>query len=85
VATGVGGLAETVLHGRTGLLVPPRDPPAIAGALARLLDDGELRRRMGEAAVARSRRYAWDLVAGETSAVAEDLLVRRAAALGDAS
>jgi glycosyltransferase involved in cell wall biosynthesis len=55
VATPVGGTPEVVVDGETGLLVPPRDPGALAGALRRLLDDAELRRRLGEAGYARVR------------------------------
>ncbi|HEV8114128.1 MAG TPA: glycosyltransferase [Planctomycetota bacterium] len=49
VAARVGGLAEAVVDGRTGLLVPPEDPAALADALARLARDAELRRRLGDA------------------------------------
>jgi glycosyltransferase involved in cell wall biosynthesis len=49
VATPVGGTPEVVSDGKTGLLVPPRDPEALADAVGRLLADPELRRRMGEA------------------------------------
>ena len=49
VATPVGGTPEVVADGETGLLVPPRNPKALAAALRRLLDDPDLRRRMGEA------------------------------------
>ena len=49
VATRVGGIPEVVEDGVTGLLVPPRDPEALAEALLRLLDDAELRGRMGAA------------------------------------
>ncbi len=49
VATPVGGTPEVVLDGETGLLVPPRDPHALAAALQRLVDDAGLRRRLGEA------------------------------------
>ena len=38
-----------VADGETGLLVPPRDPPALRAAIDRLLADRELRRRLGEA------------------------------------
>lgn len=49
VATRVGGVPEAVEHGVTGLLVPPRDPRALAAAIIRLLEDAELRRSMGRA------------------------------------
>ena len=48
VATDVGGVAEAVEDGETGLLVPPATRRA-RGALERLLVDGELRRRLGAA------------------------------------
>ncbi|MFH1681189.1 MAG: glycosyltransferase family 4 protein [Candidatus Eisenbacteria bacterium] len=47
VAGRVGGVGDAVLHGRTGLLVDPEDPEEIARAIAQLLDDAPLRRRMG--------------------------------------
>jgi glycosyltransferase involved in cell wall biosynthesis len=50
VATCVGGLPEAVLDGKTGLIVPPRDPPALRRALERLLGDAELRAELGAAA-----------------------------------
>jgi glycosyltransferase involved in cell wall biosynthesis len=50
VATSVGGLADAIVDGETGLLVPPRDPAALRAALVRLLEDPDLRRRLGEAA-----------------------------------
>jgi glycosyltransferase involved in cell wall biosynthesis len=55
VATPVGGTPELVADGETGILVPPREPAALAEALGRLLADTELRRRMGEAGERRVR------------------------------
>lgn len=49
VATRVGGVPDVVADGETGLLVPENDPPALAEAIARVLDDGELARRLGAA------------------------------------
>jgi glycosyltransferase involved in cell wall biosynthesis len=49
VATDVGGVAESVVHGQTGLLVPAGEVTALAAALERLVDDEQLRRRLGTA------------------------------------
>ena len=49
VASDVGGLRELVRDGETGMLVPSRDPAALADALQPLLADRELRRRLGSA------------------------------------
>lgn len=49
VATRVIGTSEVVADGKTGLLVPPRDPRALAAALSRLLGDPELRAGYGAA------------------------------------
>jgi len=49
VATDVDGIPEVVSHGRTGLLVPPRDPPALAAALLAVLRDTALAARLGQA------------------------------------
>ncbi len=54
VATRLGGPAELVRDGETGLLVPPSDPAALAAALDRLLADASLASRMGEAGRRRS-------------------------------
>ena len=48
VATTVGGIPELVIDRITGLLVPPRDPKQLAGALQKLLESPSLRKRMGE-------------------------------------
>ena len=67
VAAAVGGLRDTVLDHTTGLHVPPRDPEAIASALAMLLGNPPLRAELGRAGQQRARsRYSWDRVAAET-------------------
>ncbi len=47
IGADAGGIAEAVEHNRTGFLVSPADPPAIAAAARRLLGDPALRSRMG--------------------------------------
>jgi glycosyltransferase involved in cell wall biosynthesis len=49
-ATDCGGNRELVVDGEVGLLVPPRNPEAMAAALTRLIDDPDLRNRLGTAA-----------------------------------
>jgi glycosyltransferase involved in cell wall biosynthesis len=57
VATNVGGVAESVVDGETGLLVPPGDPGALAAALDRVLTDSALRLRLGTAGREQARRH----------------------------
>jgi len=78
VAAAVGGLIDTVVHGATGLHVPPRDPEAIAGALRELLPDAARLAAYGAAGRARVEvRYSWDRVAADTAAVYERLVAAR--------
>ena len=56
VSTTVGAIREAVIDGETGLIVPPKDVPALAAALERLMTDAGLRTRMGVAARARAER-----------------------------
>jgi glycosyltransferase involved in cell wall biosynthesis len=65
VATSAGTLPEHVVHERTGLVVQPDDPEALAGALARLLQDPELGRRLGEASRAHMERRHRDSIVAE--------------------
>jgi glycosyltransferase involved in cell wall biosynthesis len=75
VASAVGGLLDLVVDGETGLLVPPRDVPALRAALERLLADEELRRRLGAAGRERARRhFAWPAVTAATIQAYEDAL-----------
>ncbi len=49
IATAVSAIPELIRADETGLLVPPRDPPALASALGRLIADPALRGRLGAA------------------------------------
>jgi glycosyltransferase involved in cell wall biosynthesis len=60
VASAVGGLLDAIEDGVTGRLVPPRDAGALHEAVATLLEDGELRQRLGSAARAAAKeRFSW--------------------------
>jgi len=56
LSTRIGAIPEQVIEGETGLLVPPGDAEALAGALETLLADPERRRRMGHAGRERQQR-----------------------------
>jgi D-inositol-3-phosphate glycosyltransferase len=67
IASAVGGLIDTVVHGVTGMHVPPRDPDRIAEAARVLLADPDLRAELGRAGVLRARRrFSWERVADAT-------------------
>ena len=64
VGSNVGGVKYSVVDEETGLLVPPKDPPALAGALDRLLADPERAAAMGRRGRARAlREFTWEKVA----------------------
>ncbi len=75
VASRVGGIPEIVDDGRTGLLVPPHEPSALAEALGRLWSDPELRRRLGDAGRTDVvPRYRWEAVAASLDRVYREVL-----------
>jgi glycosyltransferase involved in cell wall biosynthesis len=78
VATAVGGMQDTVVHGVTGLHVPPRRPDALAAALRDLLAGPTLPAAFG--AAGRDRvlaRYTWTRVAAATERVYSDVVDER--------
>jgi glycosyltransferase involved in cell wall biosynthesis len=78
VATRVGGTPEAMVDGVNGLLVPPADALALAGAIERLLDDTELAARLGQAA-RRSiqERFTVERMVHATEQLYLDLLARK--------
>jgi glycosyltransferase involved in cell wall biosynthesis len=75
VATDVPGCREVVRHGENGLLVPRRDPGALAGALGELIRDPQRRAAMGAAGRARAEEeFSEERVFAETLQVYRDLL-----------
>jgi glycosyltransferase involved in cell wall biosynthesis len=75
VASRVGGVPEVVLDGETGLLTPPGDAGALAGAILRLMGDAEARARMGAAGRERARaRFSIERTVRETERLYEELM-----------
>jgi D-inositol-3-phosphate glycosyltransferase len=78
VASAVGSMLDIVVHDVTGLLVPPRQPRALAEAVSRVLRDSFLRRSLGLAGRDRAcARYSWDRVATDTLRIYDDLASAR--------
>lgn len=70
VACAVGGPAEILEHGRTGLLVQPKDASALAAALLSVVEDASLRSRLGQAAAEEvRRRWLWPRIVEQMKAV----------------
>ena len=71
VATRTGGVAEVVEDGRNGLLVPAGDAEALAAAVRRYFEDGELRGRLRDAAAPSVAEYALERVYARLEAILE--------------
>jgi glycosyltransferase involved in cell wall biosynthesis len=74
VASRAGALEELVSHEETGLLVPPRDPRALADALLRLAADPALAERLGREARRSATRFAREPRVAEVLALYERVL-----------
>jgi glycosyltransferase involved in cell wall biosynthesis len=64
IATAAGGVTEIVRDGENGLLVPPEDPEALAAAIRRYFDDGELRARLRRGAPQSVERFSPERIYG---------------------
>jgi glycosyltransferase involved in cell wall biosynthesis len=73
VATAVGGLPDIIRDGETGILIPPRDPEALAHALSALLADPDRRRQMGEASAGQLDEFTIDSIANRFADLYESL------------
>jgi phosphatidyl-myo-inositol alpha-mannosyltransferase len=78
VASDIPGYHDVVSHGEHGLLVEPKNSPALADALCRLLTNPELRASMARAGVSHARDYDWPRVASRVLDYYNDVLERRA-------
>ncbi len=78
VASRVAGVPDVIVDGQHGLLVPDRNPAALAAALLRLIDDRALAERLGAAARQRiATELTWEQTAAKFEAVYRHVLARR--------
>ncbi len=79
VASDIHGYKNVVQRNVSALLVEPKDSHALAAALERLIVDSTLRRRLGEAGLARAPEYDWAHVTRRVTDLYEEVLDRRRA------
>ncbi len=72
------GPREIITPGVDGVLVPTADPPALADALGRVLEDAALRERLAKCAAVRVRAFSADAIARAYEDVLEEVVLRRA-------
>jgi len=78
IASKVGGMVEVVQHEENGLLIPPRDPEALAQALLRLLADPDWAKTLGQKAQAHVRKYfSLDRMSREINEVYDELVRKK--------
>jgi D-inositol-3-phosphate glycosyltransferase len=74
IGSNTGGIKYSVMDGRTGYLVPPKDPGALAGKISHLLGDHSLCREMGRRGLRRAHKmFTWDKVARQMCNVYDQL------------
>jgi alpha-maltose-1-phosphate synthase len=84
VASAVGGILEVVEDGKTGLLVPPAQPEALAAAITRVLSSPDLARSMGQAGRGRvEAQFSWTSIAERTEQVYAEAIAEFKRSSGD--
>ncbi len=79
VASGIDGPKDFLVDGKTALLVPPNDSPALTSALTRMINDSSLRESLGRAARAEAeRQYSLDAIGRRLASALENVLAGRA-------
>jgi starch synthase len=78
VASAVGGIQEVVVNEKTGFLVPPADPKALAEDINRVLRNPEMARQFGLAGRKRvEEHFSWTSIADKTLAMYRELLLEK--------
>ena len=81
ISTNVGGVPYLLTDGETGLLVPTRDPQALANAILRLFSDRALQQRLRSNALKEVERYSWHRVRDQWLTTYHELFSSNAAAM----
>jgi len=76
IATDVGGVSDILHDGINGVITKTGDPEDLAGKIVSLLDDDELREKLGKKGQMLAEQYSWEKVAEETEKVYLDLIRR---------
>jgi glycosyltransferase involved in cell wall biosynthesis len=77
VATAVDGNMEAISHGANGLLVPPGEPAALAGAVLKLLTDQELARKLATAGREGVQEYSDRTMVAQIAGLYQDLMEQK--------
>ncbi len=78
IGTGPSGMSDMIEDGVNGFLVPRGDPDSLAGAMARLLADEDLRRSLGDAAITTSKQFLPEVVIPEFESLYHEAISRAA-------
>jgi phosphatidylinositol alpha-mannosyltransferase len=74
VASSIEGYDEVITDGVDGLLVPPRNPEALADAITQLCRSHDLRERMGRSGLEKAEEYSWERVGAAIERYYDELL-----------
>ncbi len=76
IASRVGGLNNTIRHGKTGFLIPEGNAAALAEKIDLFLQDDSLRNRMGRNGVQHAKKYSWENIADQITSLYRQVLSR---------
>ncbi len=74
ISTKLGGIPDIVNHGKNGLIIEPGNIKALADALTYLLENEDVRKKMGECGKKMVVNYSWKKIAEKTEKVYQDVL-----------